>query len=584
MKSLAFSIKLVLKYWLDMKAKKQGFWRRYKKILVPLIILLGGVIAFQVFYPSGKMLPIAKVDGLDVGGKNVQDVVDELNNKYNNLTRINIYFGKNTKPHDIVELDTLGITVGNADRINSMRYPWYMRLVPSSILWYGLLEPSADPTIKQNTIMLNDYIIENLGDSCSVKPVDASLYLNEGRFRLIDAMSGGTCAMSDVKTALSDIDFSDIDKVEVRIAMDEINPDVTNDDARELSTILNTKLLRDIELSNELGGMITIPSDVVKKWIEFEIVDKKLTIRISDTGSTDYYNKEVAPKVTSEAGVTVITTSNLTDTIHSQGSDGKVLNIAETNRRILEYLTDKRQSASIALSTIFPGIEYTSQFDSSSVGIEALIKYYAETHNGSYGVRLTELTGQMRTASYNAHQVFNVAGAGRMIMGYSMLGRIEQGLPASRDGTNEDQCIQNVLVNYSTDCVHMAVYGNLSSEARSLGLQNTSVFDRQVRSNADDLAVFLEKLYHRRLGLWQTNNQTLYGLLQQSKPRNGIAGAIGINDVNATGTANGGGILSDAAIVFTADSSYVLVILADGGTWQNISELTNQIQGLISKR
>jgi beta-lactamase class A len=38
------------------------------------------------------------------------------------------------------------------------------------------------------------------------------------------------------------------------------------------------------------------------------------------------------------------------------------------------------------------------------------------------------------------------------------------------------------------------------------------------------------------------------------------------------------GLLHDAAIVYTSSGTYILVVLSDGSSWQNIAELTRQIE------
>jgi len=560
-----------------MKQKSKGLFKKYDFIFVPLIILVVLSVLFQVFYPSNKMLPMAWIDGVDVGGRDRQEVTDELNKKYND-TDVEIYFGSNIRPTYVVKPADLGVVVGNAERVNSTSYKWYLRLVPTSILWAGAIPPSAPPTIKRDSVSIGNFVSLSLGDSCSVKPVNAIPLVDKGTLKVVRMLKGGTCQIADVKEALQDIEYQ-ADATKVRIPMEEFDADVTDDMARSLASSIDTKLQRDILMTTQRGEKFFIPGSEIMSWLEFFVTNEKIVLSINKTKSSKYYSEVIAPKVTTAAGITVVTTNNLTDTIRKNGSEGKVLNVDETNRRLTAFLMDERQTITLALDTIHPNITYFSRFESSSAGLSALIKYYAQTNNGDYGVVLYELGGAGRTASYNPDRKFNVAGAARMMLAFAMLDRHEQGLWLTEEDVFE--CANEVLKSFVIDCIDPAVLGNFESSVNWLGVRNTSIDGDNIISTAGDLGQFMQKIYDKRLGLEPTNNQLIYNGLRSAVPRNGISSAIGINNLDATGSV--GSSRANATIVFTADTSYILVILTKDASWKNIVELSNQIQGLMSR-
>ena len=559
------------------KQSKREFFKKHKFIFVPIIVLFVAEILVQIFYPSDMMLPIAYIDGIDVGSHERQDVVNKLNEKYNNAN-VEIYFGENARPTFNIKPSVLGVQIGTADRVNSTSYKWYLKLIPSSILWAGLIQPSVEPNVKHDSVSVNNFVAENLGDSCNIKPVNAVPKVTDGSLKIVNMLQGGTCQISDVKNTLNDIQYS-INTNKVRISMDEIDADITDDMARNLATSIGIKLQRDILMTTEDGEKFFVPGSEIMSWLDFSVIDKELVVIISKSKSEKYYAEQIAPKVTTSAGVTVITTSNLTDLIRESGSDGKVLNIDETNRRLAEFLMDKRQTVVLAFNTIFSSIEYTSQFESDGEGLEGLIKYYIETHSGDYAVWFYELGGQFRRVSYNANQRFKVAGAARMILGFTMLDRLEQGLIVAEDDALE--CVEKVINSFNISCVDPSVLGNLEGSVRRLGLSNTFASSGDIISSANDIGTFLQRLHDERLGLERANNQIIYNGLKNATPRNGISAVIGVNNLNATGAS--GDNLSDGAIVFTADTRYVLVILTSGASNQNIAELASQIQNLVGK-
>jgi hypothetical protein len=149
-----------------------------------------------------------------------------------------------------------------------------------------------------------------------------------------------------------------------------------------------------------------LPHEELASWIKFEVVSGKLTVVLDETKSTEFYKSRVAPLVESAAGVTTITTSDLTKVIRKNGTDGKMINIRETNQRIAEYLMDERQSVIVAVEAVEPEVKYASSFTNTSSGISALIKHFAQTHDGIFGVKLMEVGGAGRHGEYQAGKEF----------------------------------------------------------------------------------------------------------------------------------------------------------------------------------
>ena len=261
--------------------RRVKIWVRVHKRQIGLGVLgfVGIIILTQLFYPSDKLTPFASVDGVKVGGWQKKDAAKALDAKYK-AQPIAIYFGKNKASHYSPLPADIGLTVKNTDRLSQFDYPWDLRLVPSSILWQASLSPDSEPAYDRSSEKLSAYMKTELGDSCDVKPVNASLKADGPKLTLVPASSGGTCKLSDVSATLSKVTPHLPTKPEVRIATKEIPPAVSDNDAKKFATKMNTQLAKGVNIT---AGNATVKADAkaVASWLDFKAVENKLTAEVN---------------------------------------------------------------------------------------------------------------------------------------------------------------------------------------------------------------------------------------------------------------------------------------------------------------
>jgi hypothetical protein len=256
-----------------------------------------------------------------------------------------------------------------------------------------------------------------------------------------------------------------------------------------------------------------------------------------------------------------------------------MINIKETNQRIAEYLMGQRTSVTIAIESIEPTVEYASSFSPTSEGIGLFMKYFVQTHDGTYGVQLAELGGQQRTASYNPNRQFDIAGAGRILIGYGMLRGMENNLTVSDFG-GDSNCLNEVLRSYDTYCVNAAVFSSLKRDQEALGLGNSLIYGDGIKSSASDMAGFLRKVYSGEISLTEAHRTQLLDGLKTAEPRAGI-GTIGSQIIDATGSYEGQ--RSDVALVKAGSSEYALAIMTSGSSWVDMADLARQLHEFMNR-
>jgi beta-lactamase class A len=570
--------------------RKVKVWVRTHKRQIGLGALgfVGLIILTQLFYPSDKLTPFASVDGVKIGGWQKKDAAKALDAKYK-AQPIAIYFGKNKTAHYNPLPDKIGLTVKNTDRLSKFDYPWYLRLVPSSILWQAALYPDSEPTYDRSSEKLSAYMKTELGDSCDVKPVNASLKADGSKLVLVPASSGGTCKLSDVSSMLNKVTPHLPAKPEVRIATKEILPTINDSDAKKLATTMNAQLDKGVNITAG-NAIVKADSKAVASWLDFKAADDKLVSEVNTTRAADYFNKELAPKVTVAAGVTKVATLDFQETSRQNGANGQALDPAATGAAIIAYLTAQKDSIAAATQPVAPRVEYTRAYSPTDTGLSALMANYAKDHPGTYGVQMIELSGKRRRAAYNESKQFVTASTYKLFVAYGTLKKIEsnewQWPNPSAGGRDTAACFDDMIVKSDNACAEALLarygYNNLTRDIRALGLSGASGFIGDTpKSTAADLGLFMAMLESGQMPIQPASRDRFLGALKRNIYRQGIPAGANGQVADKVGFLNG--LFHDAAIVYSPNGTYVLVIMTDGSSWANIAELTKQIDALRSQ-
>jgi beta-lactamase class A len=547
--------------------------------------LMAIVIVAQLLYPSDRLLPFASIDKVSVSGWQKKDAAWQLDQLYKKQP-INLYFGKNTDVNYKLAPSNIGLTVHNSDRVNAVSYPWYMRLIPTSALWYGRMQTSKDPSYDRNKTTLDTYMQKELGGSCNVKPVDASVKAQDAKLVIVPSSNGGTCNPGDVVSSLSKLRPVLTQKTQVRVAMDEIPPTIDDNQAKELVKVVNKQLETGVSI---VAGNQTVKPDskTVAGWLDAAVVEGKLTVAMNSDRAAEYLNKEVAPKVAQAPGVTKVTTVDFQETSRQNGPNGLALDVGATGSSLVQYLTARSQAVNAAVQPVPARVEYTRSYSPTDAGLSALMTNYAKDHPGTFGVQLIELSGKRRRAAYNESHQFVTASTYKLFVGYGTLKKIEanewQWSNVSAGGRDTATCFDDMIVKSDNACAEALLerygYNNLTRDIRALGLSSASGFIGDTpKSTAADLGLFMAMLESGQLPIQPANRDRFIGALKRNVYRQGIpAGASG-TVADKVGFLNG--LFHDAAIVYSPSGTYVLVIMTDGSSWANIAELTKQIDAL----
>ncbi|MGK2896397.1 MAG: hypothetical protein ACSLEY_02250, partial [Candidatus Saccharimonadales bacterium] len=346
---------------------------RHKKLLIGIGAgLLGLILVVQVIYPSDRLLPFVSIEGVNLGGWSKRDAAERLDGLSSAL-KIDVKVAGSSEAHRSVKPGDFGLTIKNQARVEAMQYPWFLRLVPTSLFWVGLTISYGTPTYERSEEQLKTYVTKTYGEGCIVQPTNATVIPKGDQLVVTPAKDGGRCEMreiiGDFMTSLPTIEGGHTITVEV----EPISADISTKTAMEFRDTLVSRIKDGVKV-NTLGEEIVIPFSEMTKWIRVVPLDKQLTVDIDSVQSNIYFDGTIAKKVVITPGTTYVTTRDFAEISRKNGATGRALDRDVTRESILKVLKGEEPIAAAAMMPVAPNVQYTYTYTKSKEGISALMK------------------------------------------------------------------------------------------------------------------------------------------------------------------------------------------------------------------
>jgi hypothetical protein len=343
-----------------------------RNLLISAAILVGGLLALQIFYPSSNLPLGIKINGKNLSAWNKKAAIKELNRAYNSA-EIRIFLADSEESFKVVSPEDFGLEVDNTRRLDSIEYPWFMRIVPTSLFWWGLVVEESPPSLEFDDTKLQKFVDKNFGAPCRVEPKNAMLSIDGSNINIEKSNIGGSCYQSIVKDNLKNVKFTSPSEGQARIDLTVERPAINTAAATALAMEVSPNLANDLALEiDEVGDTVTLGREELATWVSFGVVDGQLVPKIDAAKSSEFYKTRVAPLVEQGAGVTTIIATEDLSAVRINGVEGRVINIEETNLRIVEYLLGLRKTVAVAVESTDPSVNYVYSRPQSDQGPAAV--------------------------------------------------------------------------------------------------------------------------------------------------------------------------------------------------------------------
>ncbi len=538
--------------------------------------LLAAFVLVQLFYPTDRLLPFAAIDGINLSTTTKADAIKRLNDAYGNHP-VNIYMGTATKPITSPKLSAADITVDNTKRVNGMDYPWYLRIIPTSLLWAGLKSPVAPkPTFGDK---FDDYVNKYVMPSCKENPVDATLKAAEATLTVVSAKNGGQCEQADVMASIKKITPELTKSTMIHVARKEVAPAVNDAAAKKLADDLMKRFSNGMTIPNEDEAFVLFPAKGLFAALDFSTKDGNLIATINTDRASKWLEATIAPKVAVKPGVSYITTRDFTEISRQNGAAGQALDYNATLASAQQVIDGKLAYPAVTLKPVPPTEQYTRTYSPSDTGLTAVMTNFAKDHPGTYGATMVELDGKKRRASYNGDNQFVTASTYKLFVAYSLMKQIDSG---KRDWESNADCFNKMISLSDNACAESFLkslgLSTVTNDIQGIGLKNSTFMKSDGPfTTANDLSLELGMIATGQ-NFSSANQQRLIIAMKNNVYRKGIP--AGVNGTVADKVGFMDGLLHDAAIVYGPSGTYVLAIMTNGSSWDNIAALAKQLDEL----
>ncbi len=562
---------------------------RKRLIITAAAVLVVPILLVQLFYPAGTLLPNTTVGSVKLGGDSKLEATEKLDKAYAHAV-VPVYF---TDSNEVVvepTLSELGVTVANEARVEEFNYPFISRMVPYSLFWYQAFMDKGEPAVARNDDTFAAYMANRFGEDCEFEPVNGTISYIDGSLQVVDAARGGSCDINELTSKL--------EAVSVRLTPEKVTvsgtsraPEVSTEDAKKEFTRLTKQLNKGVALKVE-DKSEKVPTNTLEEWIEYSVVEGKLTLRLNSEKTTKWLSDKYAKQFTSDPGTTVISTRDFAEVSRETGKSGQTLNTGSTIAEIVKDLNEETYTAKLAIDTVEPAVTYKRSYSSSNAGLSAVMKNYASSHPGTYGVKMVELSGARRNAEYNSTKQFTTASTYKMFVAYSILLRIERGeiqwTDASYGGQTVSTCFDKMISLSNNECaiyfLKKVGFAGVTNDAHAIGAKSTTFLGNNgIKSTASDEALLLSLLQTGQILSQQASRDRMINAMKKNVYVKGIPSGIqGAEIADKVGFLDA--LLHDAAIVYSPSGTYVLIILTDNASWGNIAELAKEIEAVRSSK
>lgn len=204
-------------------------------------------------------------------------------------------------------------------------------------------------------------------------------------------------------------------------------------------------------------------------------------------------------------------------------------------------------------------------------------------------VVLLDLSSGEEILSFNGDETFTAASTYKLFTVSDIYQRFESRSEATTKYQGYlplDECIELTILFSENDCIEewLLEQGHDASTllAQRSGAVNTVFEPYDIRTTASDLAQLLQELYEGNL-LSPAHTAELLELMKHQVWRDGIPAGVSNNIQVANKPGWLEDITNDAAILYTSEGDFALVILSEANSFDYIAEVTETISGLLQK-
>lgn len=537
---------------------------------------LGIVLIAQLLYPAGRLLPLVKVAGNNVGGQTTTAASKEVEQIYHKASvQLKTEDEVFTRP-----LPEVGIEAdGAATMAQASAYPFWQRLIPLSSLWVMRRDTPVHTRIDDERLA---YFAQHIEKEAFTPARNASVVIENEKVKLVPATPEKQYSRQQVQRALKGAVF--LPKTTVRVIPKKTAAQRGNNEVKAVlekaQAAVDTKMI--LRLGSET---VRVDKKTIAGWLDFteDPTTKQLQLALKPEAVRTYLDS-IQGKVYKAPGTTTVRLIDGREVSRTAGDTGRGIEAAQAIARIDQALKSaKDTTVTVPVAEIPAKVVFDRQYSNTDAGLTALLADVASAQGVS--VSVMELGG--RSSHKQGDRQFVAASTYKLFVAYAVFKEIDAGRMHWSDnatgGRTVEHCFEVMIVNSDNPCAkalgERIGWQNVEDMARSIGCRNTEL-SPSLLTTANDLALFLYKLESGSL-LSSGYRAKLIDLMKRQIYRQGIPAGTGKSVANKPGFI--GGYIHDPAIVYGARGPYIMVVMTGGGSWGQIAAIARQVQSFLGQ-
>ncbi len=235
----------------------------------------------------------------------------------------------------------------------------------------------------------------------------------------------------------------------------------------------------------------------------------------------------------------------------------------------------------------------------TDVELTQQITKWADAQPANYGIVVRELSGNKRTAEYQADRSMTTASTYKVFLVYAFLHAVEQGDSAFDQqlpiGYSAEECIDRLLLRSENDCAYdlgntvgwdaidllLPQYDYTATRLNNYDASGQTT-DVDKKSSARDEALLMERLESGTL-LDAGHTEMMLSRLKQQIWRERVPAGVPSGVVVADKPGWLSGVQNDTAIVYGPKTTYIITIMSDGNSTAPLAELSTLVYDYLQK-
>lgn len=549
-------------------------------VLLSFTLLLAGVIVFQLAYPSGRGLLLASVAGKSMRLSSHDEMAKMITDAFDS-TKVKLVVGKDKAVE--FDLRAAGAEPNTEHMIQRLSdYPWWLRLVPGSLLWQSQNLSFADVYYANQPF--KDFFQEK-SKELNFSPQNARLAIKDGKLTTDEAVEGSEVRVDDLLNTITNADIALGGTTTIQAPAKRTKPERYARDLTQVRGEAEAAIAHTFTI--QAGQKTFTPSrGEVASWILLADVNGKVTLAV-DKAKLKSYIEDLDKQVKTPAGQTDITIVDGREMGRVTGASGSAIAVDAVVDQIAAALLAPQ--ASVAISAPFvevlPSVIFNSRYTTTQSGLQAYVSDLSRTKN--IRISIQQLDGEKWAVSARGAESTVSGSTYKLYVALVLFDRMAKGEIHWDDpmlDTTVAGCFERMTVASTNPCAEAWIaqfgrqYINDFVHARGFSEATTFTASDANRSSSDDLMKYMIGLNDGSLVSGEYRDRLL-----DSLGRHPYRYGIPIGSKGAVHDKVGfiWDYVNDTAIVQHPRGMYVMAIMTKGYSYATIASITREVERIM---